>query len=85
VAAEGAEGCLRAEQGERYPLYLQGARACPPEDVGGTWGDGDFVEAVAFDPAKATRRTWRGCPTGGGWFENPTRDGENDMVQKGPF
>jgi hypothetical protein len=78
------EGCLRAEQGQRYPLCLEGARACPPEDVGGTWGYEEFVEAVrdedheqhedmlrwaggrfdpeAFDPAKATRRMWRGVP-----------------------
>ena len=30
------EGCLRAEKGTRYPLCLEGQRACPPEDVGGT-------------------------------------------------
>ncbi len=78
------EGCLRAERGQRYPLCLEGARACPPEDVGGTWGYADFVVAIrtedheqhedmlrwvggrfdpeAFDPAKATRRMWRGLP-----------------------
>jgi hypothetical protein len=78
------EGCLRAEQGQRYPLCTEGARACPPEDVGGTWGYADFVEAIqnedheqhedmlrwvggrfdpaAFDPARATRRMWRGLP-----------------------
>ena len=27
-----------------------GARACPPEDVGGVWGYADFVEAIR-DPA----------------------------------
>jgi hypothetical protein len=40
---------LRAEPGERYPLCEGGARACPPEDVGGVWGYADFVEAIA-DP-----------------------------------
>lgn len=40
------EGCLRAEQGQRYPLCLEGARACPPEDMGGTWGYADFVVAI---------------------------------------
>ena len=29
------EGCLRAEKGTRYPLCVEGERACPPEDVGG--------------------------------------------------
>ena len=31
------EGCLQAEKGTRYPLCVEGERACPPEDVGG-WG-----------------------------------------------
>jgi hypothetical protein len=43
------EGTLRAEPGRRYPLCVEGARACPPEDCGGPWGYGDFVEAVT-DP-----------------------------------
>jgi len=29
------EGRLRTEPGKRYPLCLEGERACPPEDVGG--------------------------------------------------
>ena len=29
------EGCPRAERGKRYPVCLEPARACPPEDVGG--------------------------------------------------
>jgi hypothetical protein len=40
------EGILRAERGRRYPLCLEGERACPPEDVGGVWGYADFVEAI---------------------------------------
>jgi len=43
------EGCLRAEQGKRYPVCIEGARACPPEDVGGVWGYQGFLEAIA-DP-----------------------------------
>ncbi len=43
------EGRPRAEPGTRYPLCLEGARACPPEDVGGAWGYADFLEAIA-DP-----------------------------------
>jgi hypothetical protein len=40
------EGCVEAERGKRYPLCLDGARACLPEDVGGVWGYADFVEAI---------------------------------------
>jgi hypothetical protein len=43
------EGCLRAERGKRYPVCVEGARACPPEDVGGVWGYAEFLEAIA-DP-----------------------------------
>lgn len=40
------EGCPGAEQGRKYPICLEGARACPPEDVGGVWGYADFLEAI---------------------------------------
>jgi hypothetical protein len=40
------EGCVRPEAGKKYPLCVGGARACPPEDVGGVWGYADFVEAI---------------------------------------
>jgi len=32
-----------------YPLCVEGAMACPPEDVGGPWGYGDYLDAIA-DP-----------------------------------
>jgi hypothetical protein len=41
------EGCLRAERGKRYPVCVEGARACPPEDVGGVWGYAECLEALA--------------------------------------
>lgn len=43
------EGRLKAEKGTRYPLCLEGQRACPPEDVGGPFGYADYLEAMA-DP-----------------------------------
>ncbi len=40
------EGSLRAEPGCRYPICVEGERACPPEDIGGTSGYRDFVETL---------------------------------------
>ncbi len=37
------------QAGQTYPVCLDGARACPPEDVGGCWGYQDFLAAIA-DP-----------------------------------
>lgn len=35
--------------GKQRPVCLDGGRACPPEDVGGPWGYGDFLDAIG-DP-----------------------------------
>jgi Plasmid pRiA4b ORF-3-like protein len=40
------EKTLPAEAGVKYPRCVAGERACPPEDCGGPWGYGDFVDAV---------------------------------------
>jgi len=37
---------VRAEPRKKYPLCLEGARVCPPEDCGGIWSYADFVEAI---------------------------------------
>jgi hypothetical protein len=58
------EGAVRAERGKRYPVCLAGARGCPPEDVGGTWGYQEFLEALA-DPSHDRHeefREWAGGP-----------------------
>jgi hypothetical protein len=41
------EKTLGAEAGARYPRCIAGKRACPPEDCGGPWGYGDFLEAIS--------------------------------------
>ncbi len=40
------EKVLPAEAGVHYPRCIAGKRACPPEDCGGAWGYGDFLEAI---------------------------------------
>jgi hypothetical protein len=40
------EKALSPEPGQSYPLCIKGRRACPPEDVGGTWGYVNFLEAI---------------------------------------
>lgn len=53
------EGRPRDESGKRYPLCVEGARACPPEDVGGVGGYVDFLEAIA-DPENEQHEEMRG-------------------------
>jgi len=43
------EKILEPEPKVAYPRCIEGARACPPEDVGGIWGYGDFLVAIS-DP-----------------------------------
>jgi hypothetical protein len=40
------EGNKPKEPGTKYPVCLEGDRACPPEDCGGIWGYVDFLEAI---------------------------------------
>jgi hypothetical protein len=40
------EGVVQADPKVKYPLCVEGERACPPEDCGGIWGYPDFVEAI---------------------------------------
>lgn len=46
------EGKVAAKSGIKYPQCVDGARACPPEDVGSTPGYQEFLEALA-DPEHA--------------------------------
>ncbi|MCC7202254.1 MAG: plasmid pRiA4b ORF-3 family protein [Nitrospirae bacterium] len=43
------ENILSRQEGIKYPLCIDGQRACPPEDCGGRHGYEDFLEAI-MDP-----------------------------------
>lgn len=51
-----------ADGAQHYPTCLEGARACPPEDVGGAWGYEEFLEAIADPnhPEHESYLTWVG-------------------------
>jgi len=38
------EKVLPFDKGQFLPFCVKGKRGCPPEDVGGVWGYGDFLE-----------------------------------------
>ena len=43
------EGAPPVDPKAKYPLCVEGERACPPEDCGGVWGYASFLEAIS-DP-----------------------------------
>lgn len=56
------EGCAEQEAGVAYPRCTGGARARPPEDIGGAWGYADFLEALRDpkNPVDSRIREWLG-------------------------
>ncbi len=56
------EGCLQAEKGTRYPLCVEGERACPPEDVGGGSGYRKYLKTLSNPDHREWEETsdWRG-------------------------
>ena len=56
------EKVLPPEQGMDYPVCIAGKRACPPDDCGGPWGYGHFLEAISNpeDPEHEEMLEWAG-------------------------
>ncbi len=57
------EGFPPSDPKAKYPLCVEGERACPPEDCGGPWGYADYLAAIA-DPKHeqhAEMLEWRGA------------------------
>lgn len=56
------EGCLPTTKGIRYPVCVEGERACPPEDVGGVGGYAEYLEVLADvdDDRHEEMLRWRG-------------------------
>lgn len=56
------EGSIRAEKGTRYPLCVEGQRACPPEDVGGPHGYQEYLKTLSDPDNKEwdEMSDWRG-------------------------
>lgn len=56
------EGFPPADPKAKYPLCVEGQRACPPEDCGGPWGYADYLAAIR-DPKHEQHEEmleWRG-------------------------
>jgi hypothetical protein len=49
------ERLIDPEPGILYPRLIEAKGHCPPEDVGGPWGYGEFLEAIA-DPSHERHR-----------------------------
>lgn len=56
------EGLHEKQPGAKYPMCVAGARACPPEDVGGVPGYERFLEArtTPRHPERQSLLTWVG-------------------------
>jgi hypothetical protein len=60
------EGCPKPERGQKYPVCLEGERACPPEDVGGVWGYTEFLKTIK---GRKRRKRVETLEWAAGWFD----------------
>jgi hypothetical protein len=65
------EDVFGAEPDERYPMCVDGARACPPEDVGGGYGYRELLQALdnPDHPRHEEMRSWLGRHYDPEWFD----------------
>lgn len=66
----------------RYPRVLGGARACPPEDVGGVGGYAEFLDAIA-DPRHEEHEAmleWVGGRFDPEWFDGDAVNRAFDLL-----
>ena len=56
------EKILPADPNVKYPICLDGKRACPPEDCGGTWGYTDLLKVLRnpAHPEYKDMKAWAG-------------------------
>ncbi|MGD8750265.1 MAG: plasmid pRiA4b ORF-3 family protein, partial [Anaerolineales bacterium] len=78
------EDILERTEGQHYPTCLGGARACPPEDVGGIWGYEDFLEAIAAPdhPEHQSYLTWIGDDFDAEAFDRDQVDEELKYIER---
>ena len=50
------EGRRPTDPKVKYPVCIEGERACPPEDCGGVWGYSDLLEAISNPKHQEHRR-----------------------------
>ncbi|MBI5613470.1 plasmid pRiA4b ORF-3 family protein [Candidatus Gottesmanbacteria bacterium] len=70
-----------------YPMCINGSGACPPEDIGGMGGYGNFLEAVKYPKRKANRELlkWYGYEDQHEGIFDPTAfdlDGANSELRE---
>ncbi|NMF85724.1 plasmid pRiA4b ORF-3 family protein [Nodosilinea sp. P-1105] len=65
------EKILEPDSDTRYPVCIKGKRACPPEDCGGIWGYGNFLEAIGDPnhPDHGDMVEWIGDEFDPEWFD----------------
>lgn len=60
------EGCPKTEAGGKFPVCLEGERACPPEDCGGWPGYANLLEALGNKKHEEHESMMEWV---GGWFD----------------
>lgn len=75
------EKILDPDPQRRYPICIDGKRACPPEDVGGIGGYEDFLEAIMdpSNPEHGEMLVWVGDDFQPEFFD---KDAVNKRLQK---